>query len=133
MAKPKKEKRTGRAKPRKNEEREERIIMEIIPDAYDSEERAMGWYSYLEEKLAFPFLTRCIAERVISPLRVGDEVEVLDLAPEDECQREIFVTMPWERRPLAVPLSQLQVIHGEEETKEGVEDWHYWVAMGYLF
>ena len=46
----------------------------------------MGWYSYLEDKLSFPFLTRCINERAISPLRVGDEVEVVGMAPEDECR-----------------------------------------------
>jgi hypothetical protein len=47
--------------------------MEIVVDAYNKEERAMGWYSYLEDKLNFPFLTRCIQERPVSPLRVGDE------------------------------------------------------------
>ena len=30
-----------------DEEREERITMEIIVDAYDAEEQAMGWYYYL--------------------------------------------------------------------------------------
>ena len=29
--------------------------MEIVVDAYGLEEQAMGWYSYLEEKLQFPF------------------------------------------------------------------------------
>lgn len=28
-------------------EREQRIAMEIVVDAYDSQERAMGWYYYL--------------------------------------------------------------------------------------
>ena len=35
--------------------REHRIEMEIVVDAYGPEERAMGWYCYLEEKLAVPF------------------------------------------------------------------------------
>ena len=39
MAKPKK-----KAKPEKDEVREERIDMEIVVDAYDEDERAMGWY-----------------------------------------------------------------------------------------
>jgi hypothetical protein len=94
----------------------------------------MGWYSHLEDQLHFPFLTRCVAERPISPLRVGDEVVVVGMAPEDECQREMFVEMPWEhKRTLAVPLSQLAVSDADEETRQGVEDWHYWVAMGYEF
>jgi len=75
---------------KEEKDREERIIMEIIVDAYDEEERAMGWYYYLEDKLHFPFLTRCIAKRPISPLRVGDEVEAIGMAPEEECEREIF-------------------------------------------
>jgi len=32
--------------------REERITMEIIVDAHDKEERAMGWYYYLDDTLA---------------------------------------------------------------------------------
>ena len=129
MAKSKKPK-----KPERDEAREERISMEIVVDAYDEEEQAMGWYYYLEDKLNFPFLTRCIKERAISPLRVGDEVEVVGMAPEDECEREMFVETPWEhKRTLAVPLSQLKVVHGNEETRQAVEDWHYWVEMGYEF
>jgi hypothetical protein len=129
MAKSKKPK-----KPKRDETREERIEMEIVVDAYDEEERAMGWYSYLEDKLSFPFLTRCIQERTVSPLRVGDEVEVVGMAPEDECEKEMFVETPWEHeRTLAVPLSQLEVTQGDEETKQAVEDWHYWVEMGYEF
>ena len=121
-------------KPKRDEAREERISMEIVVDAYDEGERAMGWYSYLEETLTFPFLTRCINERAISPLRVGDEVEVVGLAPEGECRHEMFVETPWEyKRTLAVPLSQLKMVHGDEVTGQAVEDWHYWVEMGYGF
>ena len=36
-------------------QREERITMEIVVDAYTPEETAMGWYYYLEDKLRFPF------------------------------------------------------------------------------
>ncbi len=129
MAKSKKPK-----KPKRDEEREERISMEIVVDAHDEEERAMGWYYYLEDKLTFPFLTRCISERAISPLQVGDEVEVVGMAPEDECEKEMFVETPWEnKRTLAVPLSQLKVVHGDDETQQAVDDWHYWVEMGYEF
>ena len=118
---------------KKDETREHRIAMEAIVDAYDAEEQAMGWYYYLEEKLSFPYLTKCIARRAISPLQVGDEVEVLDMAPEEECQHEMFVMMRWEREGLGVPLSQLQVIHGDDDTREAVEDWHYRVNRGYRF
>jgi hypothetical protein len=91
----------------RDEEREQRITMEIIVDAYTPEEQAMGWYYSLEDRLHFPFVARCIAERSISPLRVGDEVEVVGMAPEEECQHEMFVLIPWERRTLAVPLQDI--------------------------
>ena len=41
----------------------------------------MGWYYSLEDGLHFPFMARCITERSISPLRVGDEVDVVGMAP----------------------------------------------------
>jgi hypothetical protein len=41
-------------KPKKNEEREERIMMGIIVDTNGPEEQAMGWYYYLEDKIHFP-------------------------------------------------------------------------------
>ena len=55
------------------------------------------------------------------------------MAPEDECGHEMFVMMAWEKDGLAVPLNQLEVIHGDIETKEAVLDWHYWVKRGYSF
>ena len=126
--------RSGRAStPEKDEVREERITMEIVVDAYNEDERALGWYYYLQEKLSVPFRARCVAEREVSPLSVGDEVEVVGMPPEQECEREIFVSIGWGKRTLAVPLAQLEVIEADDETREAVEDWHYWVAMGYEF
>ena len=121
------------AKARKNAERENRIAEEIIVDAYGPEEQALSWYYYLQDTLYFPFAARCLAERAISPLRKGDEVEVLSMAPEKECQHEMFVMIRRERkRPLAVPLSQLRPIaEADEDTTEAIEDWHYWVRQGY--
>jgi hypothetical protein len=109
--------------------------MEIIVDCYGEIERAMGWYCYLQDKLTFPFLARCIARRATSPLRVGDELEVLGMAPDEECEREMFVVMRWEGEGLAVPLSQLEVTHADDdgETEQAVEDWLYWSTKGCQF
>jgi len=117
--------------PPRDDEREERITMEIIVDCYGPEEQAMGWYYYLEDKLSFPFRARCIAQRATSPLRIGDQVEVLGMAPEEECEHEMFVLTRWHRRTLAVPLSQLEGVAVDDETRQAIEDWHYWVACGY--
>jgi len=121
------------APPPKDEEREERIHVEIIVDAYGGGEQAMGWYYYLEGTLQCPFLARCVTERAISPLRIGDDVKVVGLAPDEECQHEMFVEMPWERRTLAVPLSQLEGITADAPTQQAIEDWQYWVKRGYTF
>lgn len=121
------------ARPVQSKAREDRIPMDIIVDAYGPEEQAMGWYYYLEEKLAFPFRAKCTAERRISPLREGDKVEVTGMAPESDCQHEMFVLLQWEGWTLGVPLSQLKGMEVEQDTKEAIEDWHYWVQQGYKF
>ncbi len=107
--------------------------MEIVVDAYDENERALGWYYYLEDKLVFPFRAKCVAPREISALKQGEEVEVVGMPSEDECEREMFVTVEWEKRTVAVPLSQLKGVDVDEETQEAIEDWHYWVKQGYEF
>lgn len=80
----------------KGQEREERINTEIIVDAYGPDEQAIGRYCYLEDHLQFPFLARGAARRSISPLRVGDEIEVVGLAPAEECGHEMFVLTLWD-------------------------------------
>ena len=119
------------AKVKEDPKREHRITMEVVVDAYDEVERSLGWYYYLEEHLKFPFMATCICKRAISPLCVKDGVEVLRMAEEDECEHEIFVVIRWEKEGLAVPLSQLKPFAVDAETKQAVEDWHYWIGMGY--
>ncbi len=111
--------------------REERITMEIIVDAYGPEEQAMGWYYYLADNLDFPFKGRCIKSRRTSPLKLKEEVNVVKMAPEDDCMHEMFVEIKWSGRKLAVPLSQIEPVQADEKTVEAIEDWHYWVARGY--
>lgn len=119
---------------RRDERREERISMEIIVDAYGPEEQAMGWYYYLENQLRFPFTARCTKKRAISSVQAMDKVDVIGLPSEDECEKEMFVTIRWEKDGLAVPLSQLKPMSNTDaQTREAIEDWHYWVNMGYQF
>lgn len=121
------------ARPDKDESREERIHMEIVVDANGPEEQAMGWYNYLDDILQFPFSARCIARRTISPLEPDEEVEVVEMAPAEECEHEMFVVIRWKQRQLAVPLMQLEGIEVDEETQQAIDDWHYWVDRGYEF
>lgn len=128
------------SEPPKDTAREERISMEIVVDAYDREEVALSWYYHLDEALGYasePILARCIAERAISPLQVGDEVEIVGMAPAEECECEMFVMIRWgtpaEKQGLGVPLSQLQLYSGDQAALQAAEDWHYWVSRGYQF
>jgi hypothetical protein len=83
-------------------------------------------------RVVFSFTATCTAKRAISPLRVKDEVQVIGMPGEDECEHEMFVTIRWEKEGLAVPLAQLGPIKATDtRTKQGAEDWHYWVKMGY--
>jgi hypothetical protein len=114
-------------------EREERITVEIVVDCYGPEEQAMGWCCYLQDTLQFPFTATCISKRRISPLKPGATVEVVGMAPEDECEREMFVVIAWDGDTLAVPLIQLEAPEADAATQQAIADWHYWVNQGYEF
>ena len=125
----------------RDEAREERITMEIVVDAYGPEEQAIGWHCYLDDVLQFPFTAICIDKRRISPLKKDQAVKVTGMAPEEECEHEMFVEIDGDGDTLAVPLAQLGFKSGdgelseemEEETREAIEDWNYWVKRGYEF
>ena len=82
----------------------------------------MGWYCYLQDRLELSFAAKCITIRSISPLKTGEVVEVVGMAPEDECEREMFVMIRWEKRKFSVPLSQLEGVNASKDTKQAVED-----------
>ena len=116
-----------------NEEIEDRILMEIVVDAYDKEERAMGWFYYVADGLEFPFQARCIVKKSTSPLKVGEEVTIVDMASADDCESKIFVTIKYAEDSLAVPLAQLEIMDDKPDSKIIIEDWHYWIGRGYEF
>jgi hypothetical protein len=118
-------------RPASNRAREHRIEQEIVVDAYTPEERAIGWHCYLDGKLRFPFKAKCIAVREISPLKKGEEVEVVGMAKEEDCMAEVFVLIRFAGRKLGVPLVQLDPVKPDKATREAIEDWRYWVAMRY--
>jgi hypothetical protein len=112
---------------------EHRIEMEIVVDAYNESERAMGWYCHLENVLKIPFQARCISTKAASPLRVGEEIEVVGLADSEDCAHEVKVTIRWKDAPLAVPLSQIEGVKTTAMIQQAISDWHYWIARGYEY
>jgi hypothetical protein len=118
-------------RPRRDPIREDRIENEAIVDA-SPQEQAMSWYYYLEGKIRFPFPAKCIAADIVSPLRRGETVEVVRMAPENNCEHDMFVQVRWQGRKMAVPLSQLAAVEPDESTEKAIGDWHYWSARGYI-
>lgn len=57
------------------------------------------------------------------------------MAPEDECQHEMFVMVRWDRKEgLGVPLAQLKPgSDADDASRQAVEDWLYWAKMRYEF
>lgn len=111
----------------RDEERDERIKMEIIVDAYTPEEQAVGWHAYLDTTLDFPFEARCVTEREESPLEEGETVRVVGMPRTDPTLRQQFVTIEWMDRELGVPLKQLEPVDASSTTEQAIADWHYWL------
>ncbi|PID56243.1 calcium-binding protein [candidate division KSB3 bacterium] len=119
---------------KRDHRREKRIDLEILIDACDEEERAMGWYYYLDGSLTFPFEAICLREHPKSPLQKGDAVRVTGMADEHKCLREIYVQVEQgDEDSLFVPLAQLRSTNPDAQTREALEDWHYWIGRGYGF
>ena len=115
-------------------QREERIHDEYLVDTYnDPQDKAMGWYYSLSDMIFEGVPCRCFKERSMSPLTVGDKVKIIGMAPEEDCMREMFVSVRWNDRYIAVPLNQLEPLDADNDATQVIEDWHYWCLMGYEF
>ena len=122
--------------PKRDDEREERITMEIVVDCYNEHEAWSGWWCYLKGKLSCPFVAECIRERRGSPLKIGERVTVTGMLDDDEAADslgEMHVEIEWQGCTLGVPLAQLRGVGVNNETAEAIADWHYWIAQGRQF
>jgi hypothetical protein len=121
----------------RDENREHRIATEIIVDAEDKEDRAMGWYYYLEETLNFPFMAKWTKKSRKSSTSEEKAVEVLGMAPDDECLKDMYVEVAVingkDDDVYSAKLSEIQAIDVDDETQEAIADWLYWLARGYKF
>ncbi len=73
-----------------------------------------------EDKMRFPFICKCIKERRISPLKRGEIIEVVGVAPEEDCENEMFTEIKWKGAHPRCSLSQLEGIGVDEETREAL-------------
>ncbi len=108
-------------------EREQRIINEIIVDTYNGHEERMGWYCYLEDNLNQPF----------GVVWDGANVEVVAMSSEEECEQEMRVDVRYtegqNQDVFSVSLSEIEPVDSDEMTTEEIADWKYWVERGYDF
>ena len=112
-----------------DQEREERIDMEVVVDAYNEEERAMGWYYYLSDTLNFPFDAKWLSGKKPE----GRLVKVVEMSDADDCLHDIFVEVEYEDDIFSARLSDISPLKVDEDTQEAISDWHYWVKRGYEF
>ncbi|AFY47624.1 Calcium binding protein from Anabaena CcbP [Nostoc sp. PCC 7524] len=121
----------------RDETRENRIATEIIVDAEDKEDRAMGWYYYLDDTLDFPFMGKWKKKSRKTSTIEEKPVEVLGMAPEDDCLKDMYVEVAYiggkEDDIHSAKLSDIEPIDVDEETQEAIADWMYWLARGYKF
>jgi hypothetical protein len=121
----------------RDEQREHRIETEIIVDAEDKEDRAMGWYYYLDDTLNVPFMANWSKKSRKTSTVEEKKVEVLGMAPEDECLKDMYVEVVYpngqDEDVFVAKLSDLVALDTDNDTLEAIADWHYWLARGYKF
>jgi hypothetical protein len=66
-------------------------------------------------------------------LKVGEVVEVSEMADEEDCISDMIVIVRFGDRTFGVPLAQLEPTAGDSTIVEAIKDWHYWIARGYTF
>lgn len=114
-----------------DEEREQRITMEILVDAHTPEVQAMGWYSSLEDRLHFsswPGASPNVASR---PCASATRSRSPGWPPKRSASTRCSSSSAGNTDPLAVPLAKLEGVAVDDQTRQVIEDWHYWVAQGY--
>ncbi|MDZ7879496.1 MAG: calcium-binding protein [Saprospiraceae bacterium] len=111
----------------KDEEREHRIHYEIIVDAYDEYEQAMGWYYHFAEKLKFP-----IKAVINLPLRGGKTekktVEIVEVDPKSETNLNLRlgIVEGTSKRVQYISPEQIESVQTTDENVDVLNDWLYW-------
>lgn len=120
-------------KPRAYETTRENRLASFLADAPPgSPEAQEAWVAFLERTLRFPFTGQCRFEWEVNHLTQGDIVSVTGLARNEPRVGHVFVRVMNGQRSIPIPLFQLAPFLADPETKQAVEDWHYWVERGYL-
>ena len=113
-----------------DEDREHRIIYEVVVDCYNDYEVSMGWYYYLEDRLNFPFEAAWLG----TGHSKAEIVEAISMAEEEECKTDMLIEIRYrdgeDEDVFTVPLLDLQPTDEGALRMEAIEDWRYWLAQG---
>ena len=103
---------------------EEIIRDEILVDTYGDEEAALGWQTFLDDHLVFPFQAACQfqtprGKKVVLELPIVGEFS-MEAHPE---YGDFYVQALFHEVLIRVGLDDLQPTDAEEETIRGIQVW----------
>jgi len=112
------------------------IMLEIVVDAKDDEDVAMGWFYYMQDELEFPF-----EAEMESKNRRGEksviQIDVLGLSSSNENNNSpeviLEVSEKGSERVIDVGISKLQNVKGDESTENAVAIWKHWDSGKFWF
>ncbi len=64
---------------------------------------------------------------------MGETIEVIALAPEEDCMCTMLVIVEWHGREMGIKLEQIEALEIDDESEKAIGDWHYWACQGYRF
>ncbi len=118
-------------------DREERIDMNIIVDAYNEEERRIGWHCYLDNCWDEPFQARLITKGNRRNPQKWQQVEVLGMASEEDCRRDMLAEIRLQEGDLedvlTAPLVDLDPLDANDTIQQAIGDWQYWCDRDYVW
>ena len=107
--------------------REHRILYEVIVDAYDEEEQAMGWYYYMADNLEFPIeaTVRFALKGGQSEVKPAQIVDV-DSKSERGSAIRLGIVEPGNERVQYISPEDIVRLDTTPENLEIINDWLYW-------
>ena len=91
------------------EEREHRIHYEIIVDAYDEYEQAMGWYIHMNDNLAFPMQAK-VKLRLRGGKTEEKVVKIVEIDPKSETSLTLRLGMTVGKSDLVQYISSEDIV-----------------------
>ena len=87
----------------------------------------MGWYTYMQDELQFPFTATTMIKKRNGQYKKQD-IDVLDLAETDDTYfgNDMMLEVAYTEDIFIVPMTELTNIQADESTIQALEDWKYW-------